>query len=67
MFITMKRRKMFEVDLRTKYNLPLDWMRIADMVSWCKDNCKHDWDDPVEFKFIFEDEQDAVFFKLTWG
>lgn len=58
-----------------RYNLDLDALWggpgvegvIYDMAEWCIDNCANDWAlHWNEERAIFNDESDAVAFKLRW-
>lgn len=47
------------------------WIRWDEnkniLVTWLKENCKNKWDYRHACFWEFEDEQDAMLFRLTWG
>jgi len=47
------------------------WHReFKELESWCKENCNGQYQvvypTPLERVFVFDDESDAIAFKLTW-
>ena len=58
----------YSVDLWTKYKIILpDGSIHQKMIEWCDENCKDSWDDPMELKFVFRNNDDAILFKIIWG
>lgn len=52
----------------SRYSDPLQLSLVA---KWCQTNCRNDWRITYPYdwdtKVLFEDEQDAVTFALTWS